>query len=350
MTDERARKWWFPCLALVCGSLCHPLAQCPDLPTSSVSGNNNVLCEGSAVTLSVTGVNLGDGSTIDWYLLQNDLQNPYNGDGKLIGEAPVNSDPCANSPEVLYIMVNPDNTQVGGTGDQCDEFIVLWTGSGGFSTSAISITNLGPGNFQWNSFIAGNASNFSCGTAWPPGPVPANAILIIQSSPNNNVQINDDNLCASGLPVYIIAYDGTVACTGGYFDNNSPCSSCPVMIAIAGATCQFNINLDYQPPSNSIDGWGWANTGSGVFADVVPPVNVPPFVPPAVTIDDIVWTVPDDFCETMGGGTYYIAGIPNPGPPGGCPQVITSYFELEVSCSALILSPDTLILCTGDEL
>jgi gliding motility-associated-like protein len=338
MTQARARGRWIHCIALVFGALCMGSAQCPGLPTSSASGNSSILCEGASVTMSVTGVNLPIGSHVDWYLFTDGTQNPYNGDGTIIGSAPVTGDPCTNPPEVLYIMVNPDNTQVGGSGDQCDEFMVLWTGSGGFSTSDISVTNLGPGTFQWDSFVAGNAGNFSCAVALPPGPVPANAILIIQSSPNNNVPINSDVLCASGLPVYIIAYDGTGACTGGYFDNNSPCSSCPVMITISGSTCQFDLDIDYQPPPNSIDGWGWANTGSGVFADVIPPVNIPPFLPPAVTVDDFVWTIPADFCETMGGGNYWIAGIPNPPPPVGCPDVITSYFGLEISCPELILS------------
>lgn len=257
------------------------VAQCPQFPSSGITGNNMTLCEGESVTLSVTGLDIPPGSSVEWYIGDGGTYNPYNGEGTLIGSVPVQLDPCTNPPEVLYVMVNPDNAQVGGPGDQCDEFMVLWTGSGGYNTTDITVSNLGPGSFMWDSFVAGNAANFSCGVALPPGPVPANAILIIQSSPNNNVFIDDDNLCASGLPVYIIAYDGTSACTGGYFDNNSPCSSCPVMIDIAGATCQFDLNLDYMPPGSSIDGWGWANTGTGVFADVVPVVDVPTFDPPA---------------------------------------------------------------------
>src|SRR5678815_655204 len=288
MTIYEAGGKWIVCIALVFGTLCIASSQCPGLPTSSASGNNIILCEGASVTFSATGENLAIGSNVDWYIFTDGTQNPYNGEGTIIGSAPVTGDPCTNLPEVLYIMVNPDNGQVGSSGDQCDEFMVLWTGSGGFSTSDISVTNLGPGTFQWNSFIAGNAATFSCGTALPPGPVPENAILIIQSSPNNNVPIDIDALCASGLPVYIIAYDGTGACTGGYFDHNSPCSSCPVMINIAGSTCQFNLDLDYQPPPNSIDGWGWANTGSGVFADVVPPVDIPVFIPPAIMVLSLI--------------------------------------------------------------
>jgi hypothetical protein len=68
----------------------------------------------------------------------------------------------------------------------------------------------------------------------PPDLSPENAILIIQSSPNNNVPIDIDDLCASGLPVYIIAYDVQELVQEVISTNNSPCSSCPVMIDISG--------------------------------------------------------------------------------------------------------------------
>lgn len=319
--------------------VCHTAyAQCPQFTSSSITGNIDPLCEGEAVTLSIAGQNIDPGSTVEWYIGANSTYNPYVGEGTLIGSVPGEDDPCVDPPEVLYIMVNPDNVQVGGSGDQCDEFMVLWTGSGGFNTADILVSNLGPGTFQWDSYIAGNAANFSCGVALPPGPVPPNAILIIQSSTANNVFIDSDNLCASGLPVYIISYDGTGACTGGYFDNNSPCASCPVMIEITGSTCQFDLSLDYQPPANTIDGWGWANTGSGVFANVIPVVDIPPFMPPLVLFDDYVWTVPANFCETQGGGEYWITGIINPPPSGACLDIFTPFFGLEISCPEAMLS------------
>ncbi len=314
------------------------VAQCPEFTSSSASGNSMTLCEDASVTFSVAGQEIAMGSHVQWYIHPSSTFNPYAGEGTLIGSVPVIQDPCVDEPEILYIMVNPDNTQVGGSGDQCDEFLVLWTGSGGFNTGDILVSNLGPGSFQWDSYVAGNAANFSCGTALPPGPVPANAILIIQSSPNNNVFIDSDDLCASGLPVYIIAYDGTVACTGGYFDNNSPCSSCPVMVTISGSTCQYSFSLDYQPPGSSIDGWGWANTGSGVFANIIPTLDIPTPDPGGVMIDDFIWTIPANFCENMGGGDYFVTGILNPPPPQGCPQIMTSFFGLAISCPQMILS------------
>lgn len=323
--------FYFVCLA----GMPDIYSQCPQFPTSSIAGATGTLCEGASVTLSATALGIPQGSFLDWYIGPNSSYNPYTGQGSLIGQIPIEIT-CNNTPEVLYIMVNPDNTQVGGPDDKCDEFLVLWTGSGGFSTTDISVTNLGNGSFSWTDFVAGNASSFSCGVSLPPGPVPPNAILIIQGSPTNNVLVNIDNLCNSGLPVYIIA-NNNVDCTGGFFDNNSPCSSCPVMVNIGG-TCPANLNINYMPPAATIDGWGWSNMGSGVFADVVPPVNIPMYVPDEIIVDDFVWTIPSDFCETMAGGNWFITGILDPPPAGACPDIFTQYFLLDISCPELNIS------------
>ena len=198
------------------------LTQCPSFPTASITGNNGFMCEGDMLTISLTGQNIPSGSSVDFYL-GSGMFNPYNGEGDLIGSVMITSGGCDNLPEVLYVMVNPDNTQVGSGEDKCDEFMVIWTGSGGFSTNDIVVSNLSNGSFQWDDFVAGNAASFSCGVSLPPGPVPENAILIIQGAYTNNVIVNSDVLCASGLPVYIIANNNNI-CTGGWFDNDSPCS------------------------------------------------------------------------------------------------------------------------------
>ncbi len=67
--------------------------QCPQLPSSAITGNNATLCEGSSVTLSVTGLNLPIGSTVDWYIGPNSTFDPYNGEGNIIGSIPVLPDP-----------------------------------------------------------------------------------------------------------------------------------------------------------------------------------------------------------------------------------------------------------------
>ncbi len=303
---------------------------------SSITGASGTICEGASVTLHTTASGVTPGSFVEWYIGPNSTYNPYTGQGVHIGEIPIEIT-CNNTPAVLYIMVNPDNVQAGGPGDECDEFMVLWTGSGGFNTSDILVTNLSNGAAMWDNFVTGNAASFSCGTALPPGPVPPNAILIIQSHTTNNINVDISTLCASGLPVYIIAYGGTVSCAGGYFDNDSPCASCPVMISIGG-TCPANINLNYAPPAVSTSGWGWSNMGSGVFADVVPPVSIPAYVPDEIIVDDFVWTVPNDFCETMAGGNWFITGILEPPPAGACPDIFTQYFLVDISCPELDIS------------
>ncbi len=313
-------------------------AQCPQFSNYMITGNTGTLCEGATITISQDAQNIPAGSFVDWYIGDGTSFNPYDGDGTLIGSVPINSNPCNNPPQVLYIMVNPDNTQVGSSGDQCDEFLVLWTGSGGYTMNDFLVTNLGPGNLQWDDFAPGNASTFSCGVPLPPGPIPENAILIIQSSTANNVMINSDALCASGLPVYIMSYTGTVDCMFGYFDNNAPCSSCPINIAIDGTLCDFMIAANYTPPANSIDGWAWANTGAGVYADVIPNLNIPSFVPPVVDVPDFNWIIPSDFCENFGEGDWHLNGILNPPPPAGCPEIMSPYYAVDISCPALILS------------
>ena len=298
------------------------------------------------MTVSMDGQNIPAGSSVEFYITEG-TQNPYNGFGFFIGSVPVTVEECINEPEVLYVMVNPDNAQVGSGNDKCDEFMVIWTGSGGYNTSDILVTNLSNGSFQWNSFVAGNAANFSCGVALPPGPVPPNAILIIQGSPMNNVPIDIDDLCAEGLPVYIIA-NNDFTCTGGWFDNDSPCSSCPVQIDINGTPCSFSFDVDYMPPGTSTNGWGWSNQGSGVFGDVVPPLTIPVYQDEGVIIPDFLWTVPFDYCETIGlEDGAFIVGIIDPPPAGACPDLLTPYFGISVSCPSMSISGGG-IVCEGN--
>ncbi len=320
-------------------------AQCPDFTNEMITGNASVMCEGDMITISMDGNSIPAGSSIDFYIVEG-TQNPYLGLGTQIGSVPVTIEECTNQPEVLYVMVNPDNAQVGSGNDKCDEFMVIWTGSGGFSTTDILVTNLSNGSFQWNNFVAGNAATFSCGVSLPPGPVPPNAILIIQGSPSNTVPIDIDDLCAEGLPVYIIA-NNDFACTGGWFDNDSPCSSCPVQIDISGSPCTYSFDVDYMPPGSSTNGWGWSNQGSGVFGDVVPPLTIPIFVPEGVTIPDFNWTVPSDYCETIGLEEGFFVGILDPPPAGACPDVFTPYFEFQISCPTMSMSGGG-VVCQGN--
>lgn len=310
-------------------------AQCPDLIDEVVDGVGEIHCEGDPITMSLDGTNIPPGTNIDFYVTDG-TQSPYQGFGVFVGSVPVIQDECNNEPEVLYIMVNPDNAQIGSGNDKCDEFIILWTGSGGFNTTDITVTNLSNGSFQWTNFVAGNAEMASCGTSLPPGPVPPNSILIIQGSPVPNLVIDIDDLCAEGLPVYIIA-NNDFTCTGGWFDNDSPCSSCPVEITIDG-DCDYYLELDYMPPSSSTNGWGWSNQGSGIFQNIVPPLNIPEFDPGSVSIEDFTWIIPDNWCEDFNFENTFLIGVLNPPPPPNCFQEATPWFGLSIACGELSLS------------
>lgn len=335
MMLSRLRSGIFLVVAFFCIH-CVVFAQCPSFSNFSVTGNGQYMCEGESLTVTLSGQNIPSGSTVDFYIGNGNF-NPYIGEGDFIGSVPVTGDDCNNQPEILYIMVNPDNNQVGSPNDKCDEFMVIWTGSGGFSTSDIVVSNLSNGSFQWNNFVAGNPGTFSCGIPLPPGPVPPNAILIIQGSTFNNLMVNSDILCASGLPVYIIAQNN-VDCVGGWFDNDSPCASCPVQVDISGTPCDYSFNANYNPPANSTNGWGWSNTGSGVFGTVIPPVDVPAFVPAMNVIPNFIWTVPSTFCEEFGEGIWTATGIVDPPPSGSCADIFTPYFDVPVSCPSMELS------------
>src|SRR6187551_837031 len=66
-------------------TICAATAQCPQFPSFSISGNATPLCEGETVTLSISGLNIPPGSSVEWYIGDGGTYNPYNGEGMLIG-------------------------------------------------------------------------------------------------------------------------------------------------------------------------------------------------------------------------------------------------------------------------
>lgn len=316
--------------------------QCPAITDSDLDQTDLNFCLGDVLIFTVEGTDLPAGDVIDFYISQTMDFNPYNSQGTSIGTTPITQMQCATQPEILYLMVNPDNTQVGSDDDRCDEFIIIYTGSGGYTPNNIEVANLA-GGAMWDNFIPGNTASFNCGTALNPGdPVPPNSILVIQSNFMNNVTIDLGALCTSGLSVYIIAFNMPPSCNGGYLDNSNSngCTSCPVILNITGM-CIYGTQMDYTPPASNVNGWGVSNLGGGgVYANVVPAVSIPPFISPDAFVSPFVWNIPPDFCTIFGSGTYFITGILNPAPTGGCPEIFTNEFQIHISCPSATLSGD----------
>lgn len=104
------------------------------------------------------------------------------------------------------------------------------------------------------------------------------------------------------------------------------CEGEMLTISLTGLNIPNGSTVDYyivQGSENPYVGEGDFIGGVGVNMDIIP---------------DFVWTVPSAFCETYSTGIWYITGILNPPPAGGCPEIFTPYFGFEVSCAEMTLS------------
>lgn len=304
--------------------------QCPDILSTNISDTN--LCPGDMTTITLTGQNLPDGGTIDFYIDGTNGFNPYNNEGQYIGSSDITT-PCAQGPTVLFAMIDPPPGP-----DRCDEFIVIHTGSGLSNIDDIQISsNIG----FFNPFVPGNPNTFvgPCTPAImnPGDPVPPNAIVIITGAYNTNDGETYDisNLCNKGLPVYVIASSNT-ACGGGHFTNTGS-------FTYGVTTPCGNSEFSYTSADS------WSNLTGEIFGvtNVVADVAIPPLVNSPSTISAFHYTIPDDFCDNNSGGTYYITGIINPTPSSFCtPLETTSQMAVQIECSDVDLAPET--LCQND--
>ena len=112
------------------------------------------------------------------------------------------------------------------------------------------------------------------------------------------------------------------------------CEGESVTLSIAGQDIPVGSTVDwYIGPGTTFDPYA----GEGTLIGSVP-VEPDPNMPGGILIDDYTWTIPTTFCETEGGGTYWIAGIIDPPPSGSCIEIITDFFGLDISCPELMLT------------
>lgn len=294
-------------------------AQCPELTSDSVDPDCNIncnVCLDDEIIISMTGVDMEDGSTIDFYI------GP-DGDDPLgetyLGSADVTSD-CADGPQFMYILVDPPPGP-----DKCDEYAVIYTGGSGFDADEIEIVN-GVGN-TLSPYVLGNSAAFTpdCGViAVGPGDfVPDDAILIIQSSAEGNEVYDITELCDLGLDIYVIASDNT-DCSGGFFIN--------------GADVEYELELDCVSDivsySSGTNAWSFLE-GEGDWITEVPEMEIPEPSNGLTTIEDFTFTITqdiiDDFCIPPS-SQLDVQGYLNPQIGGACVDVVTTIFNLTLSC------------------
>ncbi|HEY3387838.1 MAG TPA: hypothetical protein VGK46_15095, partial [Saprospiraceae bacterium] len=117
-------------------------------------------------------------------------------------------------------------------------------------------------------------------------------------------------------------------------NNEILCEGESVTLSIEGQDIPVGSNVEwYIGPGATFDPYA----GEGTLIGSVP-VQPHPNIPGDITIEDYTWTIPTTFCETEGGGSYWIAGIVDPPPTGSCMDIITGFFGLEISCPELMLT------------
>lgn len=301
-------------------------AQCPEITSESIDPNctsNCNVCSDDEITISLTGNDMADGSTIDFYIGP-DGDDPSG--ETFLGSADITND-CADGPQFMYVLIDPPPGP-----DRCDEYAVIYTGGSGFDAEDIDIINSG-GNGM-GPYVLGNTAAFTpdCGLiAVGPGDfVPDDAILIIQSSAVGTEVYDITELCDLGLDIYVLASANT-ACGGGFFVNNAEATY------ELEQGCVSDI-LTYGPGANA---WSFID-GEGNWITEVPEMEIPDPSLGVTTIDDFTFTITqdilDDLCSPPS-AQLDVQGYLNP-QEGGCDDVLTSIFNLTLSCpEAMELDP-----------
>lgn len=298
--------------------------QCPEISTTIIS--NTSFCAGDNFTITLTGQNLPDGGTIDFYLDPGSGFDPYNGEGQYIGSSDITT-PCAQGPTILFAMINPPPGP-----DRCDEFLVIHTGSGLSNINDIIVDS----NLGFNPFVSGNPNNFSgcIPTILHPGePVPPNAILIIQGAYNTYAgDIYDISmLCTEGLPIYVIASSNT-DCGGGHYTNSGTQT---YGVSTPCGDDSFTYNGISVPQGST-----WDNVNGFTLGATIDNFNTPSLINSPSSITQFNYTIPSDFCVNNTGGIFNIIGIINPTPSLTCsPLETTDEISITINCSAYELIP-----------
>ncbi|TVR81263.1 MAG: hypothetical protein EA409_07120 [Saprospirales bacterium] len=334
------------------------IGQCPTISIISTDPDCTSACEfciDDIITFDLIGAFLGDVDQIDWYISEDEIFDPFSGEGTFIGSSGVSGvdyDPCNVHPTIQLIFVHGCNPAAP---NDPNEFFIIHSGSG-FELNNLQVffpNNTGMGNndivvpqvlpCSWDTpdqdlidDLIDVAPSCNTGNFIPVSPgeeIPPEALVIVLTDRNADFAYNFDFLCGNHSPVYVIQ-NGCFRTSGAFRNlNQNPGSDRILTIEVFGCSDgdDFVYNTDV---SNSNGGQGdyayldadgnvaYANDGcaNSQFENVPFPVST-------VSLDQFSYIFDGEFC-----GNYYIAGVPNP-EPSACGLVITESIEVFIDCA-----------------
>ncbi|MCO5230231.1 MAG: gliding motility-associated C-terminal domain-containing protein [Chitinophagales bacterium] len=206
-------------------------AQCPTLYDLKVNGTESTsVCVPGKVELSVHGIQMPSGGTIDWYYSEDENFDPKT-QGNKIGTTNLptyNQQSCPQvCPDLLMMMINSCDQDGLGVGMEHDnEFFIFSSGSGFFASDLQFKINEGtndngndnhsinigsnpcsiknPSDALMTRLRTGACSNLNLFPAGPGDFIPSDALVIFYMSANVAMDYDLTTLCGSGHNVYVM--------------------------------------------------------------------------------------------------------------------------------------------------
>ena len=293
--------------------------------------DQSTYCPDEQMLFSIDGFNLEDETEVEWYWSLTSGFDPYSGGGTFIGDDEGAYNNCDEDPDVGSIQV--DGCGSGPNGETNSEYVIIESGGGFYINDffltlddnndgpPINLLSPGTSGCPWQvspytQYVTGCSSIIGLG---PGDFVPANSILIVQTSSDYNYTLNANSasLCGANGCIYVVTSNCNRTGFGAF--SNSGNSSLRTTDFDFGCT-SVSITYDRADIGGSgtfID--GDENIGSVPCNGTPSPGDVTNYQIPT-TFDDVLMTVPSSWC----GSTIYFRAIVDVNDVGDCCTEISS--------------------------
>ncbi|MGK0315747.1 MAG: gliding motility-associated-like protein [Saprospiraceae bacterium] len=338
-------------------------SQCPDLPNNVQVNNTNdadfPLCGAQSVSFTVNDINLPTG-TIDWYSSSSSGFDPLTG-GTLLGSSTSAStiSECSTCPEIEALFIDVCNDLADSEDD--NEFMVVSSGSG-FNVDNFSLTFPNPAFASPDAGInTGDMCNWTdgdlslisgCGSeiiaAGPGDFIPANSIVIIQTSTTGTITYDVSPLCGLGDCIYVLQNSCDRISAG--FKNCDASGGTRTVTINLSCGCSNVLTYDISNICSGGGGGTYYTKGGVVGNDgctTAPTIPAPPIVNHNTSTTQFNYLFMDADCNT----TQYIVGVYNSTEYNNecCGEDAgeTNEYSFSISCPEAQLSGGG-SLCPGD--